>query len=350
MAGQAIPRRPISPWPRRVVFALAALAFAGLLTAAAGLIPFTPSLGVGAAAALLLTTITACAQDGGAAGPTDPLVEDEVKDSEGDFGREREDELRVKLGASRLEESFAVHYQPIVDARTGEYASAEALLRAPAPDMADVSPQMLVALAEEDDRIFHLTDWTLDQALAAIRTLDAPVAVNLSPRYFRHPDFVQRVFDRLLSARVRPDLLTLEVTEGVLVADVAGARNSLGRLREVGVKLVLDDFGTGFSSLSYLQHFELDGLKLDKSFLHDIGDRSRTTQIIRSMIDFGHSLDMRVAMEGVESDWQARMLQLLGCDLLQGFEIGVPMPLDELLDYRRTARSPGAERLAAGER
>jgi EAL domain-containing protein (putative c-di-GMP-specific phosphodiesterase class I) len=126
----------------------------------------------------------------------------------------------------------------------------------------------------------------------------------------------------------------VEITEGVLIDNLDSARQSVDRLRELGVQVYLDDFGTGYSSLSYLQHFELDGLKLDKSFLRSVGDRRKTNQIIRSMIDFGHSLDMRVVVEGVESDWQARLLQMLGCDLLQGYEIGMPMPLDELIIWR----------------
>ena len=94
-------------------------------------------------------------------------------------------------------------------------------------------------------------------------------------------------------------------------------------------------FGTGYSSLSYLQHFELDGLKLDKSFLQNADKKRQATQIIRAVIEFGHSLDMRVVVEGVESEWQARLLQLLGCDLLQGFEIGVPMTLNAFHIYRK---------------
>lgn len=254
-----------------------------------------------------------------------------------DTGERHTSAIRAELGRSIAERRFTVHYQPLVDARTGAFAGAEALLRAPARTFDGVSPQTLVALAEAGGQIVELTDWTIETALGAIKRLDAPVAVNVSPLYFRHPDFVQRVIDRLLAIRVRPELLTLEVTEGVLIADLRAAQAALARLRDLGVQIYLDDFGTGFSSLSYLQHLRLDGLKLDKSFLQDVGDQRRTTQIIRSMIDVGHSLDMKVVMEGVESDSQARTLQLLGCDYLQGFEIGVPMPLAELEAFQRAS-------------
>jgi predicted signal transduction protein with EAL and GGDEF domain len=251
----------------------------------------------------------------------------------------RESSIRVALGQSIVERAFSMHYQPIIDARTGRLSSAEGLLRAQLPALSDVPISSLIAVAEESGQIMQLTDWTIDTVLETIRALETlPIAVNVSPIYFRHPDFVHRVCDRLLATRVRPELLTIEVTEGVLIADIAAARQSISRLREVGVKVFLDDFGTGFSSLSYLQHFELDGLKLDKSFLREVGDKPKATKIIRSVIDFGHSLDMRVVVEGVESDWQARLLQLLGCDLLQGYELGVPMPLHELRAYREAFR------------
>ena len=250
----------------------------------------------------------------------------------------RESSIRIELGKSMIEEAFDLHYQPIVDARTGRFSSAEALLRTRSPQLSDVSTANLIAVAEASGQIIPLTDWTLDTALIATHALgNASIAVNVSPVYFRRPDFVHRVFDKLVSTQTRPENLTIEVTEGVLIADIAAARHSISRLREIGVNVFLDDFGTGYSSLSYLQHFELDGLKLDKSFLREVGDKRKATQIIRSIIDFGHSLDMRVVVEGVESNWQARLLQLLGCDLLQGYELGVPMPLEELREFRDRA-------------
>jgi len=247
----------------------------------------------------------------------------------------RESSVRIELGKAMIENLFSLHYQPLVDARTGAFSSAEALLRSQAPALRDVTPAALIATAEASGQINALTDWTIETALAAVARLEtSPIAVNISPVYFRKPEFVSRLMDKLLLARVRPDLLTVEITESVLIENLDAARQSLDRLREIGMRVFLDDFGTGYSSLSYLQHFELDGLKLDKSFLRSVGDRRKTNQIIRSMIDFGHSLDMKVVIEGVESDWQVRLLQLLGCDLLQGYEVGLPMPLDELLIYR----------------
>lgn len=247
----------------------------------------------------------------------------------------RESSVRAEVGKAMIEDMFRLHFQPLVDARTGRFDSAEALLRSQAPALRDVSPASLIATAEASGQIHALTDWTVEEALMAVRRIEtAPVAVNISPVYFRQPEFVHKMFDKLLIANVRPELLVIEVTEGVLIENLEAARRSLGRLREVGIRIHLDDFGTGYSSLSYLQHLELDGLKLDKTFLRNIGDKRKANQIIRSMIDFGHSLDLRVVVEGVESEWQARLLQLLGADVLQGYEIAMPMSLDELIAFR----------------
>ncbi len=250
----------------------------------------------------------------------------------------RESSIRAELNSAMTEEAFELHYQPIVEARTGLLSSVEALLRPQSRALREVSIEKVISVAEASGQIMPLTDWTLDTALRTIEAFgNLPVAVNISPVYFRRQDFVHRVIQRLVASGTRPELLTIEVTEGVLIADIASARQSIDRLREVGVRVFLDDFGTGFSSLSYLQHFELDGLKLDKSFLRELGDKKRSTQIIRSIIDFGHSLDMQVVVEGVESDWQGRLLQLLGCDYLQGYDIGVPMPLAEMHAFRERA-------------
>lgn len=243
--------------------------------------------------------------------------------------------VRAEISAALESEAFELHYQPLVDARTGEFRSVEALLRSQVPQLRHVAASDIVAIAEASGQIIRLTDWSLDEAMRTMSALkDVPVAVNVSPIYFRHPDFVHRISSKLLEAGVRPDLLTVEVTEGVLIADIAAAKHSIARLRELGVKVYLDDFGTCYSSLNYLQHFELDGLKLDKTFLENLGDKKKATNIIRSIVDFGHSLEMTVVVEGVESEWQVRLLQLLGCDVLQGYEIGVPMRLEELETWR----------------
>ena len=243
--------------------------------------------------------------------------------------------VRAGITTALADGGFELHYQPLIDARTGEFSSVESLLRSNSAELQNVATADIVQIAESSGQIIRLTDWSLDRAIAALVELkDLPVAVNVSPVYFRHPEFIKRISGKLLAAGADPKLLTVEVTEGVLISDVTAAKNCISRLRDIGIKVYLDDFGTCYSSLNYLQHFELDGLKLDKSFLANIGDRKKATNIIRSIIDFGHSLDMKVVVEGVESEWQARLVQLLGCDSLQGYELAVPMPLETLKSWR----------------
>lgn len=242
----------------------------------------------------------------------------------------RESSIRKVLAKARFEERFELHYQPIVNARTGTIEKAEALLRSQDHAMTGISPSLMVAVAEDSGQIVELTDWTIECAVRAANTLGVPVAINLSPAYFRRGDFADKLIERMIELRCAPSQLIVEVTERVLIADIKGARETIDHLRAIGIEVWLDDFGTGYSSLSYLQNFELDGVKLDRSFIQEIGRTDKATRIVRSMIDFSHSLGMKTVVEGIESEWQARILQLQGCDYLQGYELGVPMPLDEL--------------------
>lgn len=134
------------------------------------------------------------------------------------------------------------------------------------------------------------------------------MGINISPLHFRHSQFAQMIADKMLAAKVKPSSLYIEITEGVLISHMEAAKRTISQLRNLGIKVYLDDFGTGYSSLSYLQNFEFDGMKIDKSFLRNLDQRQQATQIMRSVIDLGHSLDLQVVAEGVETDWQARLL------------------------------------------
>ncbi len=256
----------------------------------------------------------------------------------------RETAIRKELAAANFGERFELHYQPIVNARTGMIEKAEALLRSRDHSMSGISPSLMISVAEDSGQIVELTDWTIDTALRAADTLRVPIAINLSPLYFRRGDFADKLIERLIEARCAPSTLIVEITEGVLIADVKEARETIDHLRAIGIEVWLDDFGTGYSSLSYLQNFELDGIKLDRSFIQDMGRTDKATRIVRAMIEFSHSLGMKTVVEGIESEWQARILQLQGCDYLQGYDLGVPMSADELLAIltRGEQGDPGA--------
>ncbi|MGZ8408494.1 MAG: putative bifunctional diguanylate cyclase/phosphodiesterase [Hyphomicrobium sp.] len=243
--------------------------------------------------------------------------------------------IRSELARALHTGELSLSYQPLVSARTGELVSVEALLRWNSARLGHVSPAVLIPIAEESGQIIELSNWVLDEGLAAIRMLgDVPVGINISPIHFRHSQFATMLADKLLAANVEPELLHIEITEGVLISHMEAAKKTIAQIRKLGCKVYLDDFGTGYSSLSYLQNFELDGMKIDKSFLRDLGERSQATQIMRSVIDLGHSLDLKVVAEGVECDWQARLLQLLNCDILQGFHFATPMALDKIPEFR----------------
>ena len=263
--------------------------------------------------------------------------------------QKRESVIRTELGKSDFSSRFALHYQPIINARTGKIDKAEALLRTNSAALDGISPALMVGVAEDSGQIVQLTDWTLDEALKTIKALGIPIAVNVSPIYFRHQEFADRVIEKLIAFGVSPSKLIIEITEGVLIADMVTTKESIEHLRAIGIKVWLDDFGTGYSSLSYLQNFELDGLKLDRSFINELGRNDKAGRIIRSIIDFGHSLEMKTVVEGVESEWQARMLQLQGCDYLQGFFLGVPTSraeLQNLLAASEKSASIAAEPIA----
>lgn len=242
--------------------------------------------------------------------------------------------MRNDLGAALCSDQLDLHLQPVVDARSGEPASAEALLRWTHPVLGPVSPAKLIALAEESGQIIAIDDWVLERALELITRFGAlPIAINISPVQFRHPNFARKIVDRLQAHAVPPQLLRLEITEGVLVTHTRAASRAIAQLREAGVKVALDDFGTGYSSLSYLRDFGFDFLKVDRSFVSAVGSSRQGTELLRAIIELGHSLSMSVIAEGVETAEQAGLVQLLGCDFIQGYFTGRPMASDQLEEW-----------------
>jgi len=236
--------------------------------------------------------------------------------------RELESDLREAFEYGRLN----VDFQPIVDARSGKVVSSEVLLRWLHPKRGEVPPDTFIPIAEHAGLILPLGNWVLKKACAAAAQcpgLDS-VAVNLSPIQFMDPNLIDQVTSVLGETGFPPERLVLEITESVFLRDYGAASEKLEKLRSLGIRIALDDFGTGYSSLSYLRQYKFDKIKIDKSFVDEIGERSDGLAIISAIIALAHNLGLEVTAEGVERQFQVDALRTLGCDTLQGYYFGRP--------------------------
>ena len=249
---------------------------------------------------------------------------------------ERVNERLALEGALRraLErEEFLLHYQQKIDLRSGAIVGAEALVRWLHPEWGLVRPARFIALAEETGLIVPLGEWVLREACRQTRAwLDeglkpGVVSVNLSARQFRQQDLVRMVSRILEETRLDPAHLEMELTESMVMHNVEQAIATLQGLKSLGIRLSVDDFGTGYSSLSYLKDLPIDALKIDRSFVRDIGGGAEAGEgvLAQAIISLGHNLHLKVIAEGVETDAQVRFLKRHGCDEVQGFLYGEPV-------------------------
>jgi len=239
--------------------------------------------------------------------------------------RQLEADLRVAIAKSELE----IHYQPIAELESGAILGFEALLRWNHRQLGPISPDMFVRLAEESGLINRLGEWVLREACCEAARWNPPLklAVNLSPLQFTQDDLVGAIERVLGESGLDPARLELEVTEGLLIKDAAGALAILKRLKALGVRISMDDFGTGYSSLTYFRMFPFDKVKIDRSFVGDMIGNPQARAIIRSVIGLGHGLGVPVVAEGVETPEQLEMLRAEGCDQVQGYLIARPNPI-----------------------
>jgi diguanylate cyclase (GGDEF)-like protein/PAS domain S-box-containing protein len=230
---------------------------------------------------------------------------------------------------------LSLHYQPQAMAhRTvagSEVIGFEALARWLHPVRGFVSPSDFIPLAEESGLIVEMGDWILRQACreAASWPLPLQIAINLSPAQFMHGDVVGLVHSILLETGLAPGRLELEITEGVLIEDFDRGLALLRRLKALGVRISMDDFGSGYSSLSYLQAFPFDKIKIDRAFVINLGRNPQSASIVRAVIGLGHGLEMSIVAEGVETQEQLAFLADEGCDAVQGYLIGKPLPIGQ---------------------
>ncbi|WP_170942176.1 EAL domain-containing protein [Noviherbaspirillum denitrificans] len=245
--------------------------------------------------------------------------------------------LESKLRQALDDDEFVLHYQPKIDLRTGKIAGTEALIRwTPAHEGRLVSPSTFIPLAEETGLIVPIGEWVLYTACAHHKTLQESglrpmrVAVNISARQFEPQTIVATVREALVASGLDANLLELELTESLVMQNPEEIIKVLHDLKDMGVHLAIDDFGTGYSSLSYLQRFPVDRLKIDQSFVRDIGNDPNDAIIARAIISLGHSLGLAVVAEGVSSEEQLAFLRDNGCDEMQGYLFSHAVPVDEL--------------------
>jgi diguanylate cyclase (GGDEF)-like protein len=243
--------------------------------------------------------------------------------------------LLADLRAAVTANALGVHYQPKVDVRTGEVRGVEALARWQHPTFGRIGPDEFIPLAEQSSLITPLTMLVLRTALRDCETLQRSmgptfsVAVNIAPRSLLDTGFVDEVARALAVVAVPASALTLEITETSLMSDPNGSVTALQRLRELGVRVAVDDLGTGYSSLAYLQRLPVDEVKIDRSFLAGFAD-PQARAVVRAIIDLGHGLGHQVVAEGIEDEATFVALRELGCDTAQGFWLGRPQPFPEL--------------------
>jgi diguanylate cyclase (GGDEF)-like protein len=254
--------------------------------------------------------------------------------------------LEQELRGAAPRGELRMQYQPIVETGTGRIVGVEALLRWDHPTRGPVSPAVLVPLAERSGLITEIGRWVLEQTCSdrnrwrhANRTDDLAISVNVSAHQLMSPNYAPTVAAVLTDTHTDPTLVTLEVTESVFVQDSERALIVLNELKHLGVKLALDDFGTGYSSLNYLHRFPIDVVKIDQTFVADLGHDPASHAIVASVVELAHMLGMTVVAEGVETVEQHNRLASLGCDACQGYFFAHPLTanqIDTLIQQRAT--------------
>jgi diguanylate cyclase (GGDEF)-like protein len=264
--------------------------------------------------------------------------------------------LETALRRAVEREQFSLHYQPKVDMASRQITGVEALLRWTHPELGMVPPLKFIPLAEETGLIVPIGRWVLREACAqnmawqhrGLRPVS--MAVNLSPRQFADDQLLQDVDEALVASGMSPTLLQLEVTESMVMGNVARAVKVLTAIQSRGIRLAIDDFGTGYSSMSLMKHFPIDTIKIDRSFVRDLHDDSEDQAIAQAIINMGKALGMTVVAEGVENAEQEAFLRSHACDEMQGFLFSKPLPaadLAHLLKPQALAASPPLQPEAA---
>ncbi len=241
--------------------------------------------------------------------------------------------LQTKMNAALLESNFTQYYQPQFDIQSGKLRGFEALIRWNDDELGSIAPSIFIPLAEESGLIVSIGRWVLKTAMNTLRNWQAKfdfrgiISVNVSPIQLLSDTFISELEEMLIEYRVDPELLEIEITEGVMINNMGDAIDKLRHIKALGLRVSLDDFGTGYSSLSYLQMLPLNTLKIDKAFINDITSKDGVqATITRSIIDMVEKMGLETIAEGVENKEQLELLHQFNCNFVQGFLRGKPMP------------------------
>jgi predicted signal transduction protein with EAL and GGDEF domain len=249
--------------------------------------------------------------------------------------RRRRVELERDLQGALGRRELLLEYQPLFDV-TREVCGFEALVRWDSASLGRVGPAEFIPIAEETGLIEEIGGWVLQTALQRLAELrlegatDVSMAVNLSARQLADASLPARLHELLAARDLPPGLVTVEIAEGLLVGSGGLGEQTLARVRQLGVQVSIDDFGTGVSSLAHLRRLPVDVLKIDRSFIAELGRGEADREIVGGVIDLARRLGMQTVAEGVETEEQLRILRELGCDLVQGFLLARPLPADQL--------------------
>ncbi|MCO5734008.1 ammonium transporter [Rhizobium sp. SSA_523] len=253
-------------------------------------------------------------------------------------------EADLDLGLERRE--FELYLQPRIETATATISGYEALLRWRHPEKGLIPPSDFIPVAEASGQIIALGRWVVLEACRILPSLGGlRISINVSPLQFRHSDFLSNMVETLRITKAPAHLIELEITESMLIDNDKRAVQTLKDLKQLGFSIALDDFGTGYSSLSYLSRYPFDSIKIDRSFVSFVDDSEKAQAIVQTIINLGTSLGMKIVAEGVERIEEAEFLCAAGCDELQGFLLGRPVPLDQ----RLTQIDPGLVPARGGE-
>lgn len=246
-------------------------------------------------------------------------------------------EIEDCLHTALHRDEFSVHFQPLLNLSSQQLIGAEALLRWNSPELGSIGPDEFIPIAEDSGLIAEIGQWVLEEACRHAREWQTlygqpyRIAVNVSAKELMAGNMVRTVSNVLQETGLAPDCLELEMTEGILIQDGHGVRQTLNTFKEMGIRLSIDDFGTGYSALSYLKKFPFDTLKIDRSFISEVMTDASNATLCTAIIEMAHGLGLEVIGEGVEDADQMEFLSKKGCDFVQGYFVEKPLPVQDFI-------------------